>query len=119
MNVGYSKKSDLDTDNEVCPICGKNIYVPKSQKDYACTDISCALGHGAKGLIERINKLLDILEVDKKPKKLSKIDYSSSSFVKIEGKSFKCNCGCNLFHHEYEDKNIYTCNACSQEYQGE
>ena len=42
-----------------------------------------------------------------------------SSFIKIKGKYFKCKCGCNLFHHKYINKNIYTCNCCNEDYEGE
>ena len=39
--------------------------------------------------------------------------------VKINGKSFGCNCGCNVFHHpENEANNIYECNACGEWYEG-
>lgn len=60
MNVGYSKL-DGKVDNEVCPICGKNIYISKYYNDYACDDINCALGHGAKSLIEKIEVILEKL----------------------------------------------------------
>lgn len=57
MNVGYSKL-DNDVDDEVCPICGKNIYISKYYNDYACVDNNCPLGHGANKLIKKIDKVL-------------------------------------------------------------
>lgn len=38
----------------------------------------------------------------------------------INGKSFRCSCGCNVFHHpEPNDKTVYECNACEAWYRGE
>jgi len=40
--------------------------------------------------------------------------------VRIEGKFFRCNCRCNVFHKP--DKNhleLYKCNACGQTYEAE
>ena len=37
--------------------------------------------------------------------------------IYIEGKNFRCDCGCNVFR-EYE-KLKYTCNACNAKYIGE
>ncbi len=61
MNLGYCKNINDDVNNEVCPICGKNIYISKYQNDYACEDINCPLGHGAKALIVKINKVINML----------------------------------------------------------
>jgi len=36
--------------------------------------------------------------------------------VNIKGKNFRCNCGCNVFHHT-DDDCIYICNACNTEYE--
>jgi len=120
MNVGYMK-NDINNPihNENCPICGKNIYVSKYYDDYACIDVNCALGHGTKELISKINNLLEMLNPNKKLRKLDKIDYSKSSFINIDGVNFRCSCGCNVFHHEYADESIYTCNICNTEYKGE
>lgn len=63
MNVGYinTKEWFNQINNEICPICGKNIYVSKYGNDYACVDMNCPLGHGAKSLVDKINRLLDML----------------------------------------------------------
>lgn len=35
----------------------------------------------------------------------------------VGGKAFRCECGCNVFHHpDDEDWSIYACNACRHEY---
>ena len=36
---------------------------------------------------------------------------------KVNGKTFRCPCGCNVFHKE-EDPNIYICNSCNAKYEG-
>lgn len=41
--------------------------------------------------------------------------------LKVQGKNFRCFCGCNVFHHEQcEDgtmeSNEYFCNCCNQRY---
>lgn len=46
---------------QVCPICGKNIYVHKRGNNFACVDINCPLGHGAKELIDSINVILNMI----------------------------------------------------------
>lgn len=48
----------------------------------------------------------------------------------IHWKQFRCSCGCNCFHkpseeerkiftEEFQDKNLYICNACQQAFEGE
>ena len=61
MNVGYTKSSDLNNsvNDDVCPICGSNIYISKHYDDYFCVDENCPLVHGAKLLICKINTILD------------------------------------------------------------
>lgn len=62
MNIGYTKWGWNDVDNQVCPICGKNIYVHKRGNNYACADINCPLWHGAVELIEKINNILNLMQ---------------------------------------------------------
>lgn len=38
--------------------------------------------------------------------------------LKIAGKPFYCECGCNVFHHK-DDWDIFICNACQSEYETE
>jgi len=54
-----------------------------------------------------------------RPRKLSVIDYETSYVLTNGGKPFRCSCKCNCFHHEYEDKTIFTCNACGKDHKGE
>ena len=63
MNVGYVNCKDLNNpiNNKVCPICNKDIYINKYGSDFACIDINCALGHGARQLIKTINDMMDLL----------------------------------------------------------
>jgi len=43
-----------------------------------------------------------------------------SHMIKIGGKRFYCECGCNCFHKpDLEDEFIYKCNACNSVYKGE
>jgi len=37
----------------------------------------------------------------------------------VDGKRFRCECGCNVFHHFNGNPNQYECNACSNVYEGE
>lgn len=45
--------------------------------------------------------------------------------LKILGKSFRCECGCNVFHHPQNetdgsmDDEIFKCNSCNLVYIGE
>lgn len=45
-------------------------------------------------------------------------DRNPNVMVKVEGSSFRCECGCNVFHHGERD-DIYICNACEARYIGE
>lgn len=40
--------------------------------------------------------------------------------LRIDGKIFRCECGCNVFHKpDRNDVNLYKCNGCGQEFNGE
>jgi hypothetical protein len=39
--------------------------------------------------------------------------------VKIEGKSFRCPCGCNVFRSPKGQPDVYVCNSCGAVYRGE
>jgi hypothetical protein len=36
--------------------------------------------------------------------------------LKVGGNPFRCDCGCNVFHHK-DNWDIYICNACNAEYE--
>lgn len=38
--------------------------------------------------------------------------------LKVAGKSFRCRCGANCFHHpDKENLDLYTCNSCGTSYE--
>lgn len=41
------------------------------------------------------------------------------SMVKINGKSFRCHCDCNVFHRYTDSENVYICNSCDEVYKAE
>ena len=61
MNLGYSKFTDEELDNQVCPICGDDIYVYKRRDDFKCLDKNCPLCNGAKELSEKITKIINMM----------------------------------------------------------
>ena len=61
--------------------------------------------------------LLDDILAMKKAAKES----ACNTMVYLDGSktSFRCHCGCNVFHIDPEDKDIYICNGCQEKYRGE
>ena len=44
-------------------------------------------------------------------------DGSMHQFMpKVDGKFFRCSCGCNVFHKRIGDDDRYICNACLNEF---
>ena len=39
--------------------------------------------------------------------------------VRVQGRLFRCECGCNVFHHPKGKPSVYVCNACALKYTGE
>ena len=39
--------------------------------------------------------------------------------VRINGRLFRCQCGCNVFRHPEGEPDIYRCNSCQTEYESE
>ena len=39
--------------------------------------------------------------------------------VKIDGKFFRCHCGCNVFRKLKSNASKYVCNSCEEVYTGE
>jgi hypothetical protein len=52
---------------------------------------------------------------------LSKEKQVESVMVYVAGsdKSFRCECGCNCFHHPEDDPELFECNGCELRYVGE
>ena len=38
------------------------------------------------------------------------------TFLKVEGKPFRCPCGANVFRPDAEYRGVYGCNGCGREY---
>lgn len=38
---------------------------------------------------------------------------------KVDGKAFRCDCGCNVFKNPKGEPHVYVCNACGDRYRGE
>lgn len=48
-----------------------------------------------------------------------KVEFGPEDYMpKVKGKSFRCDCGCNVFKKSVEGQ-AYKCNACEAIYQGE
>lgn len=96
------------------------------------------VGYGGHGVIAAVRQAFNdsfedqvssfdgAVEVESKeetvpPEPLRRPDGSLHEFLlKSEGKSFRCSCGCNVFHKPDRTKlNIYQCNACEACYEGE
>lgn len=43
---------------------------------------------------------------------------SANYTPRVDGKPFRCSCGCNVFRKPTGKPDIYVCNACSTHYQG-
>lgn len=69
------------------------------------------LSRGSTGL-SALEQLLNAANGTAPPKPETEHE---SVMVRIEGKMFRCICGCNVFHH---DNDLIVCNACGQEYDG-
>lgn len=41
-----------------------------------------------------------------------------SIMVKVGGKSFRCSCACNVFHHPKDAPDLFECNACGERFEG-
>lgn len=40
-------------------------------------------------------------------------------FARVSGSSFRCDCGCNVFHKpDKKDLELYRCNGCDADYRG-
>lgn len=46
---------------------------------------------------------------------IDKHNENPNILLKVEGKILRCECGCNVFHHTYDDE-IFICNPCETEF---
>lgn len=42
-----------------------------------------------------------------------------SVMLTVGGKPFRCQCGCNVLHRLSGERDLYACNACEIQYEGE
>lgn len=45
--------------------------------------------------------------------------WSDDRFIKIEGETFRCDCGCNVFRESLSFEGLFCCNSCNAHYRGE
>lgn len=46
---------------------------------------------------------------------IEKHNENPNILLKVDGQKFRCQCGCNVFHH-IDDDEIFVCNSCDSEY---
>lgn len=68
---------------------------------------------GAQDLIDRIDAYLK--DDDATP---SDTLTEEQFMPRIDGKSFRCECGCNVFKKLVQRPNIFVCNGCANRYEG-
>jgi hypothetical protein len=71
-----------------------------------------------KALTKLANTLLDFLLNDYELTQ-DNSTVGVDSFCMINGKAFRCECGCNVFRALQRDTTKYKCNACEEIYQSE
>lgn len=76
-------------------------------------------GPKTTALIDEISAML-FPEEKPKPTPVMKNGKMEEFIVRVAGKPFRCNCGCNVFHKPDDtDLELYQCNACGEQYRGE
>jgi len=53
------------------------------------------------------------------PEEMEREKANPNCLLKVEGKPFRCSCGCNVFHHPTNDADLYECNACGTQYEAD
>lgn len=71
-----------------------------------------------------VQQVSDLMELYNKQKEKEiedeKIEYPLPDvIIKIEGKTFRCECQCNVFRKSINDESKYRCNSCRAIYTGE
>lgn len=46
---------------------------------------------------------------------IDKHNENPNILLTVNGKKFRCQCGCNVFHH-IDDDAVFICNSCDSEY---
>lgn len=66
-------------------------------------------------------RLISEAEDDEPPDDSTEEEKKRAYMVKVGGESFRCDCGCNVFHkpRPQRDPELYVCNACDTAYRGE
>lgn len=59
MNRGYANSMSSNPVDEVCCLCGSDIYINKYGTDYCCMNKDCKLNKGSMKLIKEIDKVMD------------------------------------------------------------
>ena len=54
--------------------------------------------------------------VDMTKEEIEKHKENPNILLKVGGKPFRCECGCNVFHHPGTDADEYCCNACGSRF---
>ena len=55
------------------------------------------------------------IPAEKKPS----LGMSGDKMIRIGGKTFRCECGCNVFREYLDDIGLFQCNSCSACFRGE
>lgn len=70
-------------------------------------------------LSTEINRCMEELNKPEEPVTLSNGEIENFT-IKLEGKSYRCACGCNVFHKPDKTRlGLYECNACKTRFSGE
>lgn len=48
---------------------------------------------------------------------INKYNENPNILLTIAGKPYRCECGCNVFHHPDIDADVYACNACERSFE--
>ena len=58
MNKGYSCTMEKNPVEEICPLCGSDIYINKYGTDYCCLNKECVLNKNMSNVIKDIQKVM-------------------------------------------------------------
>lgn len=86
-------------------------------------DSNCSAARGMErdchcGWLE-VKQMASRISNRRQPPSLPESPLINSVMPKVNGKPFRCHCGCNVFHHPPEKPEVFECNACEEWYTGE